>query len=160
MVLVIPAEMGMTDATFGVHGLAGTSGAFMNVVTETSALANLKLDNVVVNSALFTPIGGTSIYSVGTIPVAPGAHSLLGSVPYSGLVYDYGISWNTVSYAYPVASKLSWSTAVSTGCIDEESYDEDKDNHLLNTLDHSGKNKHATRHSHGAENDDGQECHD
>ncbi|MBI3479376.1 MAG: IgGFc-binding protein [Nitrosomonadales bacterium] len=114
MVLVTPAEMGMTDATFGVHGLAGTSGTFMNVVTETAALATLKLDNVVVNTALFTPIGGASIYSVGTIPVAAGAHSLLGTVPYSALVYDYGIPLNAVSYAYPVATKLSIPAPVAT----------------------------------------------
>jgi len=89
MVMVTSAEMGMGNATFGVHGLAGTSGAYMNIVTETSALANLKLDNVVVNPALFTSIGGTSIYSVGTIPVAPGAHALLGTVPFSALIYDF-----------------------------------------------------------------------
>lgn len=119
MVMVTPAEQGMTDSTFGVHGLAGTtvaSPAFMNVVTETAALANLMLDNVAVNPALFTTVGGTSIYySVGTIPVAPGAHTLLGSVPYSALVYDYGIASNQVSYAYPVAAKLSLSApAIAT----------------------------------------------
>lgn len=113
MVLVTPAEMGMTDSTFGVHGLAGTTGAFMNVVTETSALATMKLDNIAVNSALFTPVGGASIYSVGTIPVTPGVHKLLGSVPYSALVYDYGISSNSVSYAYPVAAKLSLSASAT-----------------------------------------------
>lgn len=107
MVVVTPVEQGMTDSIFGVHGLAGTTGAFMNVVTETTGLASLKLDNAPVNSALFTPVGGTSIYSVGTIPVAPGAHTLLGTVPYSALVYDYGIYSNAVSYAYPVAAKLS-----------------------------------------------------
>lgn len=107
MVMVTPAELAMTDSTFGVHGLAGTTGALMNVVTETAALATLKLDNAAVNPALFTPIGGASIYSAGTLPVAPGAHTLLGSVPYSAIVYDYGIASNAVSYAYPVASKLS-----------------------------------------------------
>jgi hypothetical protein len=110
MVIVTPAEQGMTDSTFGVHGLAGTtvtSPAFMNVVTETASIPNLILDSVAVNPALFTPVGGTSIYSTGTIPVAPGAHTLLGSVPYSALVYDYGIASNQVSYAYPVAAKLS-----------------------------------------------------
>ena len=109
MVMVTPVEQGMSDSTFGVHGLAGTTGAFMNIVTETTALANLMLDNVAVNPALFTTVGGTSIYSTGTIPVAPGAHTLLGSVPYSALVYDYGIAFNQVSYAYPVAAKLSLS---------------------------------------------------
>ncbi|MEO8332473.1 MAG: hypothetical protein ABI479_08560 [Gallionella sp.] len=110
MVIVTPVEQAVTDATFGVHGLAGTSltsPAYMNVVTETTALASLKLDNVVVDPALFASVSGASIYSTGTIPVAPGAHTLQGSVPYSALVYDYGIASNSVSYAYPVAAKLS-----------------------------------------------------
>jgi hypothetical protein len=178
MVLVTPAEMGMTDATFGVHGLAGTSGAFLNVVTETAALANLKLDNVVVNPAFFTPIGGPSIYSVGTIPVAAGAHSLLGAVPYSALVYDYGISLNAVSYAYPVATKLSLPVTVPapapvptpasapTGCEtdrhhDEHEHDEQQtgDQHQADTVEHFSQAKRAIDSHHEAENEDDHECH-
>jgi hypothetical protein len=160
MVMITPAEMGMTDATFGVHGLTGTSGVFMNVVTETASLANLKLDNVAVNSALFTPIGGTSIYSVGTIPITAGAHSLVGSVAFSALVYDYGIPLNWVSYAYPVAAMLSLPISAvpsTTGCVDEDQHN--KDNHLPNALDHFGKTNHAAPHDQGAEDDDSHECH-
>jgi len=76
MVLVTPTavalgDMGVTDSTFGVYGLAGTGGVLMNVVTETAALANLRLDNVLVQTSLFTLLSPSSIYSVGTIPVAP-----------------------------------------------------------------------------------------
>lgn len=169
MVLVTPAEMGATDATFGVHGLAGTSGAFMNVVTETAALATLKLDNVAVNSALFTPIGGASIYSTGTIPIAAGAHSLLGTVPFSALVYDYGVSWDAVSYAYPVATKLSWPAAASvptptpssTGCETDRHSEEQQseDQHPSNELEHSEQTRDATQSHHGTVNDDSDECH-
>ncbi len=143
MVLVTPAEMGTTDATFGVHGLVGSSGAYMNVVTETAALANLKLDSVPVNSALFTPIGGSSIYSVGTIQVAAGVHSLVGSVPYSALVYDYGIPWNAVSYAYPVAASLSLpaSAASSKGCGNQQ---QPEDGDQPDSHDPSGHAAHAT----------------
>lgn len=163
MVLVTPAEMGMTDATFGVHGLAKTPGAYMNVVTETAALANLKLDNAVVNAALFTPLGGTSLYSVGTIPVVPGAHSLLGTAPFSALVYDYGISWDAVSYAYPVATKLSLPVAApvvnppSTGCGTDQEKD---DQYSTGAHEHTGQTQHATQSYPGAENDDdSHECH-
>lgn len=178
MVIVTPAEMGTTDATFGVHGLAGTQGAFMNVVTETTALATLKLDNVAVSSAFFTPIGGASIFSVGTIPVAPGAHSLLGTIPFSALVYDYGISWDWVSYAYPVASKLSLPVAApapapstapaptptSSGCgtdqQDEDQQDrQNKDQNSTMAHDHHSQTEQVTHSDQGAENDDGQECH-
>lgn len=112
MVLVTPTavtadEMGVTDSTFGVHGLAGTGGAYINVVTQTSALANLKLDNVMVQAALFAPISPNSLYSAAMIPVTPGAHTLAGAVPYSALVYDFGIASNAVSYAYPVGATLT-----------------------------------------------------
>jgi len=117
MVLVTPsaasaADQGVTDSTFGVYGLGGTAGAFMNVVTETAALADLKLDDASVSPALFTPIGVNSIYSAATIPVSAGVHSLKGSVPYSALIYDYGVSWNAVSYAYPVGGTLALPTPV------------------------------------------------
>jgi hypothetical protein len=155
MVLVTPAEMGMTDATFGVHGLAGTTGSFMNIVTETAALATLKLDNVAVNTALFTPIGGTSIYSVGTIPVAAGAHSLLGTVAFSALVYDYGVSWNAVSYAYPVATKLSLPVVTPvpvptpapnpspSGCGNDEAQNEDEHSGDQHSGDQHSGNQHS-----------------
>jgi hypothetical protein len=156
MVLVTSAEMATTTATFGVNGLAGSAGDFMNIVTETSALATLKLDNLAVNTALFTPMGGASIYSVATIPVAPGVHSLSGTVPFTALVYDFGVTWDAVSYAYPVATNLSFPAATSTqttasnssstGCLaghdqeertgimtdtshDDESHDDENDSH-------------------------------
>jgi len=165
MVIVIPAEQGMTDSTFGVHGLAGTTvtnPAFMNVVTETAAIANLKLDNVAVNTALFTSLGGTSIYSTGTIPVAPGAHTLLGSVPYSALVYDYGIAGNAVSYAYPVAAKLSISApATSTPvpanpspavCVNSQATGSNQSDADSEHEDHAN-NDHHEHHEDHASND-------
>lgn len=166
MVMVTPAEMGTTNATFGVHGLAGTGGDFLNVVTETAALANLKLDNAAVNPALFTSMGGTSIYSVGTIPVAPGAHSLAGTVPFSALAYDFGIPSNAVSYAYPLAAKLSVTAAAApapgagagagTGrCATEHNGEGDKspDAHDL-----AGQNGQDTQAPQGAAHDVDHEC--
>lgn len=130
MVLVTPAEMGLTDTTFGVYGLAGTRGAFINIVTETAALASLTLDNVVVDPALFTPIGGTGMYSQATLSLVSGAHTLLGTVPYSALVYDFGNPWNAVSYAYPVASTLSLPGATSSSStVAECGENEDEDGH-------------------------------
>lgn len=160
MVLVTPAEMALNNATFGVHGLAGTTGDFINVVTETSALANLKLDNAAVNPALFTPIGGTSIYSVGTIPVVPGAHALAGTAPFSAEVYDFGISANAVSYAYPVATKLSVpATAASApvpvpvGCkTDHHAKD---DNSGGDSRDGAGQTEQSSQ---GAGHDDGHDA--
>lgn len=169
MVLVTPAEMSMTEATFGAHGLAKTTGVYLNLVTETAALANLKLDNVAVNPALFKPIGGTSIYSTGTIPVAAGAHSLLGTAGFSALVYDFGVSWDAVSYAYPVASKLSWpavvtvttSSSIVANCDDDQHGDEShgEEQNPSDGLEHSVQNGDETHTGHEDENDDSHECH-
>lgn len=107
MVLVTPAESAVTNATFGVHGLAQTPGAYLSVVAETAAITGLQLDGQAVDTALFSALGATSIYSVATLPVAPGVHQLQGTGYFSALVYDYGYSWNSLSYAYPVAMTLS-----------------------------------------------------
>ncbi|HTN95101.1 MAG TPA: IgGFc-binding protein [Gallionella sp.] len=155
MVLVTPAEMGVSDATFGVHGLAGTQGAYMNIVTETASLANLKLDNMVVNPALFAQLGGTSTYSSGTIQVAPGVHTLSGTTTFTALVYDYGIAWDAVSYAYPVAAALSMSSPpppVNPGCGSDH---QDDDRNPDDALEQSRQ----TRPHQGSENEDGHECH-
>jgi hypothetical protein len=128
MVLITPTEMGMTSSTFGVHGLTGSNGSMMNIVTETSALANLTLDGATVDATLFAPVNSGSLYSKATLPVSAGVHVLTGSVPYSAMVYDYGITWNAVSYAYPVATMLSLPVAAApantatptSGCTEEE----------------------------------------
>jgi hypothetical protein len=162
MVMITPAEMGMTDSTFGVHGLIGTTGAFMNIVTETSALASLTLDNAAVDPALFTPVGGNSIYSLGTIPVAAGAHTLLGTAAYSALVYDYGIRWNAVSYAYPISSKLSVAATATPpssptiGCEDDE--DENDDDHDEET-EHTDSLSGQHEREHGRRRNHDFECH-
>lgn len=143
MVLVTPAEMGVSDATFGVYGLNGTNGAFLNVVTETSSLTALLLDNVVVDQTLFTPIGGSSTYSLGTIPVAAGVHTLRGSAPHNALVYDYGIKWNAVSYAYPATRKLSAETIASVATLPVN--DSDNEQHHCH---HHSHHHHHHHHSH------------
>jgi hypothetical protein len=167
MVIVTPAELGTTNATFGVHGLAGTTQDYMNVTTETAALGTLKLDNVVVDATRFIPIGGTSIYSVGMLPVAPEgatgvAHTLVGTAPFSALVYDFGIPLNAVSYAYPVATNLSLPAAAppvnpaATGCEDDL---RDEDQHSVDSPDYTGQLQHGTQpHQTADHDDDGHEC--
>lgn len=145
MVIVTPVEQAMTDSTFGVHGLAGTTGAYMNIITETTALANLMLDNVAVNTTLFTTVGGTSIYSTGTIPIAPGAHSLMGSASYSALVYDYGIASNQVSYAYPVAAKLSLPASANSSpavCVNNQETGSNQSHEDSEIEDHASNDHH------------------
>jgi hypothetical protein len=97
MVLVPPLQQAATDLRFSVHGLEGTSSAYVNVVAPTASLASLTLDGNPVNTELFSPIGSLG-YSGGAVPLAPGAHRLRGSAPFTALVY--GIS-DSKSYAYP-----------------------------------------------------------
>jgi len=165
MVIVTPVEQAMTDSTFGVHGLAQTTGVYMNIVTETAALGNLMLDNAPVNYSLFNSVIGTSIYSAVTVQVAPGAHTLHGSVPYSAIVYDYGVAVNAVSYAFSVAEKLSppvppasanQSQAVcmnsQIALVDQSHDDTERETHD----DDSEHNEHASddHHKHHGEDDD------
>lgn len=157
MVIVTPAEYAVTDATFGVHGLAGTPGAFINVVTETASLAAMKLDGMAVDTTLFSPIGGTSSYSTGTIPIVPGVHNLQGAGPYSALVYDYGVSWNSVSYAYPVAASLSLPAPAppapaTSGCSTEQET-ELRQPHIAH--EHSDHSNHVASRHEGDEGDEG-----
>ena len=105
MVMVTPEERALTEMTFAVHGLAGTTGAFINIVTPTAALGSLTLDGVAVNPGLFSAFGALG-FSGGAIPVAPGAHTLHGAAPFTALVYDYGNRVDFVSYAYPAAVGL------------------------------------------------------
>lgn len=166
MVMITPAEMGMTNATFGVHGLPGTTTAFMNVVTETAALANLTLDNVAVNPANFTAIAGSSLYSVATLSVTPGAHTLLGSAKFSALIYDYGITSDAVSYVYPVARELSIPAPVTTDptvtptpvvCVDDDSDGDGHENdegHSDYECDDRDNRSDNTYHHHGHHGDD------
>ncbi len=168
MVMITPAEMGMTNATFGAHGLPGTTTVFMNVVTETSALANLTLDNVAVNPANFIAVGGSSLYSVGTLSVTPGAHTLLGSAKFSALIYDYGITSDVVSYAYPVARELSIPVTIDSTvtptpavCVDDDDDNDDSnsnghendDEHSDNECDDRDNSSDNTHH-HGHHSDD------
>lgn len=102
MVMVAPMEQGVSEAPFAVHGLAGTSGPMLNVITLTAVLADLTLDGAPVDTGVFSVIG-TSGFSAGSLVVAPGTHLLRGSSPFNAYVYDYGTPADSVSYAYPVA---------------------------------------------------------
>ena len=106
MVIVTPEEQGVTEAVFSVHGLAGTTGRFVNIVTASSALATLTLDGVAVNPALFSAVG-VSGFSGAALPVAAGPHRLLGTAPFTAIVYDYGDPNFPSSYIYPVATNLA-----------------------------------------------------
>ena len=153
MVIVTPAEQAMSDSTFWVHGLVGTTGAYMNIVTETAALANLKLDNVAVGDvtgALITDVGGGSIYSSVVIPgVTPGVHNLNGSAPYSALAYDFGIAGNAVSYAYPVAAKLSPPAPANPSppvCVNNQATGSNQSSTESELEDHASNDHHHDHH--------------
>lgn len=154
MVLVTPAPhdaelIGVTESTFAVYGLNGTSGAMINVVTETAALDELRLDGVQVLPSLFTPVTPGSAYSRGTLLVAPGTHTLSGAVPYSALVYDYGITYNSLSYAYPAGATLTRSITPTPEPVEPEPDSEPTPAEPLpgDCTDAMGQNRHR-HHNH------------
>ena len=103
MGMLTPQEQALAEMRFSVHqSHSPVTGPYLNIVTPTKALANLKLDGAVVDPGVFAPIG-TSGYSGGAVPVAGGTHELRGSAPFTALVYEAG---QFTSYIYPAATGL------------------------------------------------------
>lgn len=96
MMLVPPTEQFLDKYTFSTPE-SGFTSHFANVVIRTNALATLRLDGSVPDSALFTPIGDGS-YSGGQIPLTAGSHSIFAAAPFGLYVYGFG---NYDSYGYP-----------------------------------------------------------
>jgi hypothetical protein len=104
MGMVTPQEQALTEMRFSVHpSHTPAAGPYLNIVAPTNALGNLKLDGAVVDPGLFAPIGASG-YSGGAVPVAPGAHVMRGSAPFTALVYEAA---RFTSYIYPAATGLN-----------------------------------------------------
>jgi hypothetical protein len=68
--------------------LAAYSENFLNLAVPTTALGSLMLDGVAVDTSAFTPLG-TSGYSTGRVPIAPGPGRIQASAPFLATVAGF-----------------------------------------------------------------------
>jgi len=96
MMLVSPTEQFLSDYTFTTPA-SGFGENFVNVVTPTAAVADVKLDGATVPAGDFTPIGSTG-YSGAQLDLTLGSHTVTSSKPLG--IYVYGFD-QADSYGYP-----------------------------------------------------------
>lgn len=101
--------------------LSAYSENFLNLAVPTSALGSLTLNGVTVDTSTFTPLGSSG-YSTGRVPIAPGPGRIQASMPFQATVagfssYDsyltiigtaYSGGASTPVTAVPAGGPLSW----------------------------------------------------
>lgn len=96
MMLVSPTEQFLSSYTFTTPA-SGFSGNYVNVVTPTAAVGDVKLDGSVVPAGQFTPIGSTA-FSGAQLDLTLGSHTITSTQPLG--IYVYGFD-SADSYGYP-----------------------------------------------------------
>lgn len=93
--LIPPDEQFLNNYTISA-GTANIPNNWVNITSPTSNLGNVKVDNLVVNSALWKPIPGTS-FSGAIVPVSVGVHRITSVLPIGVMVYGFG-SFDSYGY--------------------------------------------------------------
>jgi CshA-type fibril repeat protein len=88
MMLVSPVGQYLDNYSFAAPDVAGYS-PYANLVVPTSDVAQIRLDDTLVDPTLFAPISG-STYSGAQIPLSVGAHTLTGPSRFNLQVYEWG----------------------------------------------------------------------
>ncbi|NTS42362.1 CHRD domain-containing protein [Flavisolibacter sp. BT320] len=107
--LVPPDEQFLNNYTIS----SGTSNIpinFLNITSPTANIGNVKVDNVVVNPALWNPIPGSS-FSGAKVPVSIGVHRVTSVLPVGVLAYGFG---SFDSYGYLGGQSFSAVATVTT----------------------------------------------
>jgi PKD repeat protein len=76
---------------------------YVNLVAPTAAAGSIQVDGSSIPASSFVAIG-TSGYSGAQLPLAAGAHSLTGTVPFAAVMYGFAL---TDGYGYPAGYELS-----------------------------------------------------
>jgi len=96
MMLTTPTEQFLSDYTFTTPA-TGFDSNFVNVVSPTDSVGDVKLDGTTVGAGAFTPIGSTG-FSGAQLDLTLGSHTVTSSKPVG--VYVYGFN-DDDSYGYP-----------------------------------------------------------
>lgn len=102
MMLIPPYEQFLGAYTVTTPA-TGFTANYINVVAPSAAVGAITLDGSAVPAASFTPIGSSG-FSGAQLPVALGAHSLAGPLPFGVFVYGFA---NFDSYGYPGGQSLA-----------------------------------------------------
>lgn len=102
---ILPAnEQFLSSYIFSTPGTGFERYNYVNVVIPGgTAIASLQLDGVLVDPALFSPIGA-GIYEGAQIPVTPGNHLIKADEPFGLMVYGFNLF---DSYGYPGGMSLA-----------------------------------------------------
>ncbi len=100
MVWISPVEQQIKDITFGTFAAQSITVHYVNVVTKTSDIGSIMLDNNSISSS-FSVVPGNRDYSYARVPINPGTHRLNSNTGFTAHVYGFG---NAQGYAYSVGS--------------------------------------------------------
>lgn len=104
MVVINPIEQMVEKITFGTYSTQYTNTHYVNIMTESSEINNIRLDN---NPVTFQALPGNSQYYTARLSLNQGSHTLrtLGNKGF--LAYAYGIGSHE-SYGYSVGSCMNF----------------------------------------------------
>ncbi len=99
MMLISPVKQYLRDYTFATLSKEQNfDRSFINIIAPTSGLDSLILDNISVDTSLFSRVGDSE-YSSATLEIdTHGTHNIKANMPFTISVYGFGI---TDSYGYP-----------------------------------------------------------
>lgn len=109
MMLITPSEQYLSDYTFTTPA-TGFAQNFVNVVTPTSAIGQVKLDGAVVPAGAFTPIGSSG-FSGAQLDLTLGSHTMTSTEPFATFVYGFD---EYDSYGYPGGGAYAQISAVAS----------------------------------------------
>ena len=105
MIILSPVSQSKNEATFVAYNSAQIRDYYINLVTLTSEIHNIELDETIIGSNLFKPFEGSD-YSYAQIELYDGTHTLKNLNPDRGfLAYVYGYG-GYESYGYGVGFNL------------------------------------------------------
>jgi len=96
MMLIPPNEQFLQTYTFATPE-SGFNSNFVNIAVPTTAIYSVLLDGVMIDSSLFSQIGGSAL-SGAQIPLTVGSHALTADQPFGISVYGFN---RFDSYGYP-----------------------------------------------------------
>lgn len=115
MMIIPPYEQFLASYTVTTPA-SGFTGNYINVVAPSAAVGNITLDGTAIPAASFTQIG-SSAFSGAQLPVALGAHTLVGSLPFGAFMYGFD-SYD--SYGYPGGLSLAPIAVVNSVSLSPE----------------------------------------